>query len=297
MNNDGNFRLCGGTFFTLLLEARKPLMSANGHYAGKKDGLTEYETLIALARVINSDLPSPMEPEKKTIQGNASEFKKCENAGGGYFPFGDQTALDAFNQKVKNDYESVLQRMVSFVDDYLEVDDDTKKDEALVQALIELIERDTEIADNQLFYVNSDGTTMTKGEILKAETFCYQSFLLGLYHYAVVVVRDNTVGGDTFNALCPPAKGSRRSYTGTLGRNRSTSLSLIYKTKTARLEEDKIEIIEPEQKEQSYEEGREEKKQMDTSPMFCLNVTGNGNNFFNHVDTVNNYYGGKKDGE
>lgn len=29
--------------------------------------------------------------------------------------------------------------------------------------------------------------------------------------------------------------------------------------------------------------------------MFNFNVTGNNNNFYNHVDTVNNYYGGKNE--
>ena len=43
MTKNENLRLCGGTFFTLLLEARKQLLGANEHYAGKKDGLTEYE--------------------------------------------------------------------------------------------------------------------------------------------------------------------------------------------------------------------------------------------------------------
>ena len=48
MTKNENLRLCGGTFFTLLLEARKQLLGANEHYAGKKDGLTEYETLIGV---------------------------------------------------------------------------------------------------------------------------------------------------------------------------------------------------------------------------------------------------------
>ena len=68
MTKNENLRLCGGTFFTLLLEARKQLLGANEHYAGKKDGLTEYETLIGLARVIRSDLATPMPTEIKTIQ-------------------------------------------------------------------------------------------------------------------------------------------------------------------------------------------------------------------------------------
>lgn len=115
MTKNENLRLCGGTFFTLLLEARKQLLGANEHYAGKKDGLTEYETLIGLARVIRSDLATPMPTEIKTIQGNASEYKKCKNAGGGYFPFGDKTALRVFDERVKNEYVDTLRKMCRFL--------------------------------------------------------------------------------------------------------------------------------------------------------------------------------------
>ena len=102
MTKNENLRLCGGTFFTLLLEARKQLLGANEHYAGKKDGLTEYETLIGLARVIRSDLATPMPTEIKTIQGNASEYKKCKNAGGGYLAVGNKTALIGCDERGKD---------------------------------------------------------------------------------------------------------------------------------------------------------------------------------------------------
>lgn len=135
MTKNENLRLCGGTFFTLLLEARKQLLGANEHYAGKKDGLTEYETLIGLARVIRSDLATPMPTEIKTIQGNASEYKKCKNAGGGYFPFGDKTALRVFDERVKNEYVDTLRKMCRFVEDFIDAGGDIKKDELLVKAL------------------------------------------------------------------------------------------------------------------------------------------------------------------
>lgn len=127
MTKNENLRLCGGTFFTLLLEARKQLLGANEHYAGKKDGLTEYETLIGLARVIRSDLATPMPTEIKTIQGNASEYKKCKNAGGGYFPFGDKTALRVFDERVKNEYVDTLRKMCRFVDDFIDAGGDIKR--------------------------------------------------------------------------------------------------------------------------------------------------------------------------
>lgn len=154
MTKNENLRLCGGTFFTLLLEARKQLLGANEHYAGKKDGLTEYETLIGLARVIRSDLATPMPTEIKTIQGNASEYKKCKNAGGGYFPFGDKTALRVFDERVKNEYTDTLRKMCCFVDGFIDAGGDIKKDELLVKALVELISLDNCMLDSIRLKVN-----------------------------------------------------------------------------------------------------------------------------------------------
>lgn len=180
MTKNENLRLCGGTFFTLLLEARKQLLGANEHYAGKKDGLTEYETLIGLARVIRSDLATPMPTEIKTIQGNASEYKKCKNAGGGYFPFGDKTALRVFDERVKNEYVDTLRKMCRFVDDFIDAGGDIKKDELLVKALVELISLDNCIDDSQSFYIKEDGTTAQKKELINMKEIPLQSFLLGI---------------------------------------------------------------------------------------------------------------------
>lgn len=198
MTKNENLRLCGGTFFTLLLEARKQLLGANEHYAGKKDGLTEYETLIGLARVIRSDLATPMPTEIKTIQGNASEYKKCKNAGGGYFPFGDKTALRVFDERVKNEYADTLRKMCCFVDGFIDAGGDIKKDELLVKALVELISLDNCIDESQSFYVKEDGATIQKKDIVAMKEISLQPFLLGVFHYAVCNV-DNTVGAKTFD--------------------------------------------------------------------------------------------------
>lgn len=61
-----------------------------------------------------------------------------------------------------------------------------------------------------------------------------------------------------------------------------------------------VEIVESDQ-EQAYEEQQSDVKGQGTKEAsqmnFTFNVTGNNNSFYNHVDTVNNYYGGKKDGK
>ena len=138
--------------------------------------LAEYETLIGLARVIRSDLATPMPTEIKTIQGNASEYKKCKNAGGGYFPFGDKTALRVFDERVKNEYVDTLRKMCRFVDDFIDAGGDIKKDELLVKALVELISLDNCIDDSQSFYIKEDGTTAQKKELINMKEIPLQSF-------------------------------------------------------------------------------------------------------------------------
>ena len=267
---------------------------------GKKDGLTEYETLIGLARVIRSDLATPMPTEIKTIQGNASEYKKCKNAGGGYFPFGDKTALRVFDERVKNEYADTLRKMCCFVDGFIDAGGDIKKDELLVKALVELISLDNHIDDSQSFYIKEDGTTAQKTELVNMREIPLEPFLLGVFHYAVCNV-DNTAGAETFKIWCPSTGGGKRAYTGDIGVNWPVNIKLSYiEPKDDDFADNKADkspddiIVE-----EVYEEPRQEEAKSKQQMVFNFNVTGNNNSFIQHVDNItNNYYGGqKKDGE
>ena len=300
MTKNENLRLCGGTFFTLLLEARKQLLGANEHYAGKKDGLTEYETLIGLARVIRSDLATPMPTEIKTIQGNASEYKKCKNVGGGYFPFSDKTALRVFDERVRKEYADTLKKMCSFVENFIDAGGDIKKDELLVKALVELISLDNYINENQSFYINEDGTAVHKKELVTLREVTLQSFLLGVFHYAVCGV-ENTVGAETFDSWCPSAGGAKRAYTGDVGTKWPVDIELKYVEikHDAPIKDDVDESAEDVIVEEICEDEHQEEEKSKQQMVFNFNVTGNNNSFIQHVDSItNNYYGGqKKDGE
>lgn len=293
MPNREKMILCGGTFFTLLLEARKPLLGANDHYAGKKDGLNEFDTLFGLGRIINADLPEPMETEKKTVIGNTSEYKKCESNGGGFFPFSNSTAIRTFDSNIKNKYQKMLERMDQFISRFIDVGGDTKKDEALVKALVDLVDKDTDICEEQEFYINSNGTTQTKKQIKELKKVEIQPFLLGIFHYAMNV--ENTVGKETFNAWCPAANRSKRIYKGTMGIDwpdiEVEVISIPEKVREAEIVDD-ILIEDDTQKENTSNESKMPSNNM----VFNFNVTGSGNQFIQHVDTINNnYYGGKKE--
>ena len=51
--------LCGGTFFTLVLQALRQRMNAREHYKGDSDGLSDPEVLVGLIKVINPAYTNP----------------------------------------------------------------------------------------------------------------------------------------------------------------------------------------------------------------------------------------------
>ena len=68
-------RLCGGTFFTLVLQALRQRMKAREHYSGDSDGLSDPEVLVGLIKVINPDYT---DPGKENLKGTANNYKACK---------------------------------------------------------------------------------------------------------------------------------------------------------------------------------------------------------------------------
>lgn len=299
MTNNENIRLCGGTFFTLLLEARKPRYGVREHYMGDTDGLSEPESLIGLSKVIVPDFKEPLETMMKTIKGNTFDYKSCKNKGGTYFPFSDKAALKTFNQRIRDNYREALNAMISFCEEYLHMKNSTKKDETLVKALVELIDKDETILPEQLFYVCENGDALSKEQIINNTDFCFQAFLLGIFHFAVMRKEAATIGKETYNTWCPSKGGAQRVYEGDMGEEINHSIILSYASVVdsidAEVVDDETVVIEPVESKQK--DGDESSKKTTSQMTFNFNVTGNNNSFYNHVDTVNNFYGGKKNGE
>lgn len=219
MTKNENQRLCGGTFFTLLLQARKPRMGVREHYKGTNDGLSDTDTLIALIKVVVPDYSEPTPSMKGTLKVNTSGFKSCKISGSAYLPFDDSVEVSAFDSRVKSEYRRALEAMSGFVAGFIDSGTSTKKDERLVKALLEIIDADETIDDTQSFYINENGSTMTKADLRGVSDICMQSFLLGIWHFVLVNRKDNTVGKMTYDLWCPPNGGAERKYTGTLGCN------------------------------------------------------------------------------
>ena len=231
MTNTGIPRLCGGTVFTLILVARQQRYGGREHFAGDSDGLSEMDTLIGLAQVMVPDLKRPAKTREDTVQGNTTEFKICKTAGGkGYYPFSNRQSKKAFDDRVKGYYAEALKAMCDFVKNFIWVKGSDKQDVNLVKALLDLIERDDSINNSQVFYIMPDGKPVTKQRIdqIDGEDVCLESFLLGVWHYAIMRREGNTIGKATMNEWCPSKGGAPREYEGHMGENLSRNIRLTY---------------------------------------------------------------------
>ena len=302
-------RLCGGTFFTLFLRARKPLLGANKYYDGKLEPYSEPIALLELSRVIVPDWKNIFVYAKSTCSGNTSEYKICKNDGGNIFPFGDSTALSAFDRRVKENYISALSEMCRVTDLLIDTGS-AERDITLVKELLALINIDDSIESTQPFYIAANGSPITKASLLQMESICLQAFLLGVWHFAVMRREKNAFGKETIDLWCPSSGGGKREYNGNLKDICPIQFKLSYFRPVIESCEGGIlenatgdenttvdPDVEPEQDTKKEPAVPNVTQQvLNTNPTFnTFNFNAPIHSFNNHVDKIVNNYRGKDD--
>lgn len=228
MSKNVPYRLCGGTFFTLLSNARLPMLGKAENYSGECSGRSESDLLWALTKVVRPDITDKPTIAKKSITDGTHKFKACIDWGHTYFQLGDSAVKKSFDERIRTKYDEPLSAMADLVKKFLDVSSSTKKDKYLIKALVEVIAEDDLIEDFQNFFVCADGSTMTKQEICSVHEITFQSFLLGIWHYVITVPPNNTIGRDTYNEWCPPNNNAKREYVKSLGENSCRNIKLKY---------------------------------------------------------------------
>lgn len=278
-------RLCGGTFFTLVLQALRQRMKAREHYAGDSDGLSDPEVLVGLIKVINPDYA---DPGKENLKGTANNYKACKTSNSAYLPFDDEQVVSAFDSVVRTDYQTALNGMIGFINDFLDVGETVHKDVNLVRALIDLIQQDQTIKAGDEFFIGLNGEKKKKAALGDLKEVCLPSFLLGVWHYVVVNRKDNSVGKKTYDAWCPSAGGGQRKYTAHMGEGILDGLTINYADIVEKAETDAepVETV-------IIEDVPEQPVQQTVNNPFVFNFNQYGNNG-TQIGHVENYYDGKK---
>lgn len=210
MDDMNYFRLCGGTFFTLIVNAalQKP---TNGElYTGAENVINDENLLTSLLRIAIPSLP-------ELSSDDALHFKQCKNKASRNLRTVKGEIGKALTDRMNSDLSTCVREMATFISKFL--DTPQKKEQKLVMALLELIEQDQGISVEQLFRVCPDGNTISKRDMSEMIIVNIPSFLLGVLLYTLTEIKDNTIGQDTYNAWCPKVDvdHNRRYYQGHMG--------------------------------------------------------------------------------
>jgi hypothetical protein len=282
-------RLCGGTFFTLVLQDLRQRMKAREHYKGDRDGLTDPEVLMGLIKVINPDY---QEIDRNLLKTKANDYKTCKTSTGTYLPFGETQEIRAFDDRVKRDYKSALKEMTAFVCNYLDLGEAVGKATLLVKALIDLIQQDETIDASEGFFIGAEGQKIKKTALGGLKEVYLPAFLLGVWHYAVVNRKNNKVGQITYDEWCPSTGGGPRDYTAHMGEGILDGLHVNVPESAEQDDTDDDVIIEvvPEDQGQAYQsEGPAQQNTtsvVNNNPIF-IQQTGDGNMVIPNYGTIN----------
>jgi hypothetical protein len=226
--------LCGGTFFTLLLEARKARVGKKAQIYACQDELSEMRLLVELVKII---YPEYEETSNRKVQSTiTSDYKTCHNNGSN-LPFGRKAVIDAFDDRIHSDYQQLFKLMTIYVNRFIDIGGSIKADVRLVKALMDLIYSDQSIRNDERFFVCGNDSPLTKKQVCLMTSVCLPAFLLGIYHYIVMNRPINTIGRETINKWCPENNSRRRIYTGSMGSNITQEIIVILDNESHEIQE------------------------------------------------------------
>lgn len=201
--------LCGGTFFDLLLEARRPRRKARDKYSGGTDGLTTVDVYNGLIFVVTGEkLDCAGSALKKCVSG----YKSCSSSKGIYVPFVEPSTQSAFDSQYKRKDPDLLERMSGFIDTYL----NETKCEWLVRAIIDVMQQEQLNVEIAVNYTDS----LKVSDLHTAEKISFLPFLLSVLHYVIVNHPDCESGRPTFESwYLQPRPKAEWKFVSSIGSN------------------------------------------------------------------------------
>ena len=192
--------LCGGTFFLLLLLARKERKQFRANQSNFADELSDKHLMAGLIQVFNDTnifYTKDMGFDTKilySIKTHTSRYKNCDISYGGCLDFNNPSKLDEFNKILTNNYDVIKSRFSEFIELFI----DENKINRLAKQLIQLIFDAINIDDNSLFFINDGTNPITRKQIRKMNTIVIENLLTGIFHYILNKCQDNTKGKATY---------------------------------------------------------------------------------------------------
>ena len=213
MANRDSMHLCGGIFLVLLLESRGYRRNARMGAGRVADGKSEPAVFEKLIQTVIPDFQKPS--SGRTFNTFTSDYKLCRKSDSPTAPLTDPRIVRNYNAEVINNYSDKLSEFSTFLDTSIDIETNGKW---LVAALLDLIEADESIPDNAEFFILPNGESVNKDMLSDVENYCVPSLLMGVWHYILTHIMDNTVGTSTLNTLLPQGMANaERQFNQTFG--------------------------------------------------------------------------------
>lgn len=191
MDKDIKMHLSAGIFFNLLLAIRK------------KPAQSQENCFKDLLYIFDRSVKGLSGNSLKTI---TSRFRNCDpELISEYLCFGDPVKVDAFNERLRDNYTSVVNEMVVYANKYLDLETNGKW---IVRALLQLIYKDEDIKENTKFHVVPGNVLAYRDELKDMNTIYIYNFILGIWYY-ICSLKNNDSAQDTYRYLSEYVSGSR----------------------------------------------------------------------------------------
>ena len=206
---DNNFvpYLCGGIFFSFLIELHNE--TVKGYNKSMGNNVMNQTTIMQeLIYAINPDY-SYAPNATGTLSKETSKYHTCQSNGGKVLPFERDNTRTSFDNSVKKYYDEVLKRMTKFTTKcFPECKEPPMCN--LVERTLKIIRDDASIENDTPFFINQNGSSISKENLLKENNFNFQSFLVGIWHYIITKPTENKNGRPTFEKLYPEKEDASR---------------------------------------------------------------------------------------
>lgn len=209
MNDNFVPYLCGGIFFSFLIELHNNTAREFNTTFGSKKTINQPKIMENLLRATDPEYGGYDNPA--TFKKKVSEYRTCKNSGDKIIPLEGEYIRNKFDNSVRTQYREVMDRMREFTNKSFPSCNNRSAMCLLIRNTLTLICNDTSIENDTPFFINEDGTSISKKEIFEKEDFNFQSFLVGIWHYIITKPTINEKGKQTFEKLFPKHNKKVRS--------------------------------------------------------------------------------------
>lgn len=217
------YKVCGGTFLYVILLA----ISAKARRRGlNNEGIKESTCFMDMIKL---GMKQDIIGDERTITQETSKYKYCKIEPSSWMPFTSEGYINSLNDRIENDYQSLLQDTVLWADKYLDL---VQHGDWLATALLELFYYDETIDnDDTLLYAAEDGSRISLSEIYNLREIRIQPLIIGIWHYVVNQQVSNSAGLGTIEQIADNGveTGAVRARRAGMGRTGTLRFKVLIK--------------------------------------------------------------------